>query len=382
VRIALFTNNYLPFCGGVTISVETLRRGLESSGHEAWVFGPRLAGAEDVSAKVVRYPSIPVATYPEFALAVPYSRRIDRLVTALDFDVIHAHHPFLLGPAARRLARRNRRPLVFTYHTRYEKYAHYVPLPLGLVQAAALRISAGFAAQADAVLAPSAVIRDELHARGVRTPIAVVPTGIDLDHFRPGDRAAARRLLGVGDGQPLVLYVGRLDREKSVDRVLQAFERVASTVPAAQLVLVGQGTETERLRRMAEALPVAERIRFLGLRPHHSLAECYQAADVFLFASETETQGLVLAEAAACGLPAVAVDAPGCDEVVRDGDTGILTKGDPAALAEAVIGLLLDPERRRAMARRAREIAERLFDVKLQIDRTMAVYADAVARLR
>jgi 1,2-diacylglycerol 3-alpha-glucosyltransferase len=382
VRIALFTNNYLPFCGGVTISVETLRRGLESSGHEAWVFGPRLTGAEDASVRVVRYPSIPVATYPEFALAVPYSRRIERLVSALAFDVIHAHHPFLLGPAARRLARRTRRPLIFTYHTRYEKYAHYVPLPLSLVQAAALRISAGFAAQADAVLAPSAVIRDELHARGVRAPIAVVPTGVDLERFRPGDREAARRSLGVGEGEPLVLYVGRLDREKSVDRVLAAFERVASTIPAARLVLVGQGTEAARLRRTAASLPVAERIRFLGLRPHDSLAECYQAADVFLFASETETQGLVLAEAAACGLPAVAVDAPGCDEVVRDGHTGILTKGDPAALAEAAIGLLLDPERRRAMARRAREVAESLFDVKLQIDRTMAVYADAVARLR
>lgn len=382
MRIALFTNNYLPFCGGVTISVETLRRGLEASGHEAWVFGPRLTGAEDASVKVVRYPSIPVATYPEFALAVPYSRRIERLVSALAFDVIHAHHPFLLGPAARRLARRIRRPLIFTYHTRYEKYAHYVPLPLRLVQAAALRISAGFAAQADAVLAPSAVIRDELHARGVRTPIAVVPTGVDLERFRPGDREAARRSLGVGQGEPLVLYVGRLDREKSVDRVLGAFERVASTIPAARLVLVGQGTEAERLRRTAASLPVAERIRFLGLRPHDSLAECYQAADVFLFASETETQGLVLAEAAACGLPAVAVDAPGCDEVVRDGDTGILTKGDPAALAEAAIGLLLDPERRRAMGRRAREVAESLFDVKLQIDRTMAVYADAVAQMR
>ena len=382
MRIALFTNNYLPFCGGVTISVETLRRGLEASGHEAWVFGPRLTGAEDASVRVVRYPSIPVATYPEFALAVPYSRRIERLVTALAFDVIHAHHPFLLGPAARRLARRTRRPLIFTYHTRYEKYAHYVPLPLSLVQAAALRISAGFAAQADAVLAPSAVIRDELHARGVRAPIAVVPTGVDLERFRPGDREAARRSLGVGEGEPLVLYVGRLDREKSVDRVLAAFERVASTIPAARLILVGQGTEAARLRRTAASLPVAERIRFLGLRPHDSLAECYQAADVFLFASETETQGLVLAEAAACGLPAVAVDAPGCDEVVRDGDTGILTKGDPAALAEAVIGLLLDPERRRAMGRRARELAESLFDVKLQIDRTMAVYADAVARLR
>ena len=382
MRIALFTNNYLPFCGGVTISVETLRQGLEAAGHEAWVFGPRLAGAQDSSTRIVRYPSIPATTYPEFALAVPYSRRIAKTFTGLDFDVVHAHHPFLLGPAARRLARRTRRPLVFTYHTRYEKYAHYVPLPLGLVESAAIRLSAGFAAKADAVLAPSAVIRDELHARGVRAPIAVVPTGVDLERFRPGDRAAARRSLGVGQGEPLVLYVGRLDREKSVDRVLGAFERVASTIPAARLVLVGQGTEAERLRRTAASLPVAERIRFLGLRPHDSLAECYQAADVFLFASETETQGLVLAEAAACGLPAVAVDAPGCDEVVRDGDTGILTKGNSAALAEAVIGLLLDPERRRAMARRAREVAEHLFDVKLQIDRTMAVYADAVARLR
>jgi glycosyltransferase involved in cell wall biosynthesis len=226
------------------------------------------------------------------------------------------------------------------------------------------------------------VVRDELHARGVRTPIAVVPTGIDLARFRPGDRAAARRRLGVGESDALVLYVGRLDREKSVDRVLVAFERIASTVASARLLLVGHGTEAARLQRMASGLSVAPRIRFLGVRPHGELTECYQAADVFLFASETETQGLVLAEAAACGLPAVAVDAPGCDEVVRDGDTGILTKTDPAALAEAAIGLLLDPERRRGMARRAREVAEREFDVRLQIDRTLAVYLDAIARGR
>src|SRR6185436_2297306 len=153
-----------------------------------------------------------------------------------------------------------------------------------------------------------------------------------------------------------------------------------STIPAARLVLVGQGTEAERLRRTAASLPVAERIRFLGLRPHDSLAECYQAADVFLFASETETQGLVLAEAAACGLPAVAVYAPGCDEVVRDGDTGILTKGNSAALAEAAIGLLLDAERRAAMGVRARQVAEQAFDVTMQITRTLDVYAEAQAR--
>jgi 1,2-diacylglycerol 3-alpha-glucosyltransferase len=382
VRIALFTNNYLPFCGGVTISVETLRAGLEARGHEAWVFAPRLSADADDNEKVVRYPSVPAATYPDFALAVPWSPAVVRRVRALDFDVFHAHHPFLLGPAARRLARRAGRPLVFTYHTRYEKYAHYVPLTPRLVEVAALRLSGRFAATADAVIAPSAVVRDELRERGVPAPVAVavVPTGVDLARFHPGRRADARRALGLGAGDAVVLYVGRLDREKSVERLLLAFERVAHTVRAARLVLVGRGTQAERLRTLAAALGVGTRVTFAGLCPHAALPRYYQAADLFFFASETETQGLVLAEAAACGLPAVAVNAPGCAEVVRDGETGILTKAEVPALAEAAIGLLLDADRRRQLATRARMVAERDFGVELQIDRTLAVYAEARAR--
>jgi len=380
VRIGLFTNNYLPFCGGVTVSIETLRRGLEARGHEAWVLAPRFPGAADTTPRTLRYPSIPAATYPEFSLAIPYSPRLARRIRAIDFDVFHAHHPFLLGPAARRLARRQGRPLVFTYHTRYDKYAHYVPLRRSLVEAAARGLSTRFAARADAIIAPSAVLREELRARGVGTPIAVVPTGVDLVRFSPGDRTAARRARGLDEDALLVLYVGRLDREKSVDRVLAAFERVAGTIARARLVLVGQGTQGEELRRMAAGLNAGGRVTFAGVCPHEDLPDYYRAADLFLFASETETQGLVLAEAAACGLPAVAVNAPGCAEVVHDGDTGVVTKGDPAALAEAAIGLLIDPARRTTMALRARQLAEREFDVTLQIDRTLDVYAGALAR--
>jgi len=380
VRVALFTNNYLPFTGGVTISVETLRRGLEACGHEVWVFCPRFRAASPDGARVVRYPSIPAATYPEFSLAIPFSKRIAQDVRRLDFDVFHAHHPFLLGPTALRLARRLSRPLVFTYHTRYEKYAHYVPLTRSLVETAAVRLSSGFAARADTVIAPSAVIRDQLRQRGVRTPIAVVPTGIDLGQFAPADQAAARRALALPEGDAVVLYVGRLDREKSVDRILTAFDRIAGTVPRARLVLVGHGTETERLMRLARAMRVGDRIHFLGVVRHDAVAACYQAADVFLFASETETQGLVLAEAAACGVPAVTVAAPGCDEVVRDGASGLLTKNDAAALAEAAIRLLLDAPRRLAMGKRARQIAEQDFGVGIQIDRTLALYREALGR--
>jgi 1,2-diacylglycerol 3-alpha-glucosyltransferase len=381
VRIGLFTNNYLPFCGGVTISVETLRRGLERRGHEVWLFAPCFPGALDDAPRVVRVPSVPAGTYPEFALAIPWLPALARRVRALDLDVFHAHHPFLLGPAARRFARRAGRPLVFTYHTRYEKYAHYVPLTRPLVEAAALGLSTRFAASAEAVLAPSALVRDQLRARGVTAPLAVVPTGVDLAHFRPGNRAEARRTLGLGAEDPLLLYVGRLDREKSVDRVLLAFERIAGTLPAARLWLVGQGKESAALQRQAAASPAGDRIYFAGVREHARLAAWYQAADCFLFASETETQGLVLAEAAACGLPAVAVLAPGSDEVVRDGESGILTKGEPAALAEAAIGLLLDAERGAAMRARARLVAEAEFDVERQITRTLDVYAEARERV-
>jgi len=382
VRIGLFTNNYLPFCGGVTISVETLRCGLEARGHEVWVFAPRFPGVVDDPARVVRVPSVPAGTYPEFALAIPWGRGVARQARALALDVFHAHHPFLLGPAARRFARRAGRPLVFTYHTRYEKYAHYVPVTRTLVEAAALGLSTRFAARADAVLAPSGLVRDQLRARGVTAPVAVVPTGVDLTRFRPGDRLAARRELGLGADDPLLLYVGRLDREKSVDRVLLAFERIAGTLPSARLWLVGQGKESEALQRLAARSPAGARIYFAGVREHARLAAWYQAADCFLFASETETQGLVLAEAAACGLPAVAVLAPGSDEVVRDGESGILTKGEAAALAEAAIGLLLDGERRAAMRVRARQLAEAEFDVERQLTRTLDVYAEAHARCR
>ena len=163
--------------------------------------------------------------------------------------------------------------------------------------------------------------------------------------------------------------------------MLLAFERVAGTLADARLWLVGHGKESAALRALAGQLGAAERIHFAGVREHAGLATWYQAADLFLFASETETQGLVLAEAAACGLPAVAVIAPGCDEVVRDGETGILTKNDPAGLAEAAIGLLLDGERRAAMRLRARQVAEREFDVELQIDRTLQLYAEARAHV-
>ncbi len=379
MRIGLFTNNYLPFCGGVTVSVETLRRGLAARGHAVWVLAPAAAGAVPDPA-VIRCPAVPAPTYPGFQVPVPIGRGLARRVRALGLDVFHAHHPFLLGPLARRLARAAGRPLVFTYHTRYEKYAHYIPLRRRWVERAAIRLSTRFAAVADAVIAPSHAMNETLVARGVRAEVSVIPTGVDLDRFSPGGRDAARAALGLPADDPVLLYVGRLDPEKSVERVLAAFARLHGTLPGARLLLVGQGTDATRLQALARTLPGSDRVWFLPARDHDDLPACYRAADLFLFASETETQGLVLAEAAASGVPVVSVSAPGCDEVVRDGETGLLTKADPAAMAEAAVGLLLDRERRRRMGARARELAAGEFDAALQVDRTLALYARLMER--
>lgn len=379
MRVGIFTNNYLPMRGGVTTAVETLRRGLEAEGNPVWVFAPRFPAAPPDPPSVFRYPSVPAPTYPDFPLAVPFSRRLAKTVRALDIEIFHAQHPFLLGRTARRLARRLGRPLVFTYHTRYEKYAHYVPLRQNLVEVAAIRWSCRFANLADLVIAPSVRIRDTLRERGVRVPIEVVPTGVELDCFTVGDRGAAREELGLPPGDPILLYVGRLDREKSVESLLAAFEQVAVVVPAARFLLVGHGAQARSLRDQARRSPVGGRIEFRGVLPREALPPYYRAADLFLFASETETQGLVLAEAAASGLPAVAVGASGVDEVVVSGETGILTKPEPRELADAAIALLLDSERRRAMGTSARRLAEREFCARRQASRVAALYRALVA---
>ena len=276
---------------------------------------------------------------------------------------------------ARRLARRLAVPLVFTYHTRYEKYAHYVPAPERLVAALAVRLACRFADRAELVIAPSASIAETLRTRGVRARVAVVPTGVPLDRFCPGGAGAARRALGLTPEALVCLYVGRLDREKSVERVIEAFGLIAGALPQARLLLVGQGSHAEALGRQAAASPARDRIRLMGGVAREALPAYYRAADLFLFASETETQGLVLAESHACGLAAVAVRASGVEEVVVDGATGLLTKPDARDLADAAIGLLLDPARRAAMGVAGRLVAERTFSATGQVAAMVELYA-------
>ena len=372
LRIGLFTNNYFPMLGGVPTAVETIRGDLEALGHEVVIVAPRMAGADDGGRWLIRVPAVPAPTYPDFALPLPLGPGLTRRLRALDLDVFHAHHPFLLGASARRLARASGRPFVFTYHTLYDRYAHYVPLlPRQVVARGAIRWSAGFADTADLVLAPSDFVARRLRAQGVRRPIEVLPTGIDLDRFRPGDRADARRTLRLAADDRVLLYVGRLDREKNLEFLLEAIARVR--VPRVRLLLVGRGTQAAALRRAAEARGVADRVDLRGGSPPDGLPAYYRAADAFVFASTTETQGLAVLEAMACGLPVVAVRATGIEEVVAEGVSGLLVPEAPAVFGDAVGQILIDRDLAAKLAIGARDAALP-FESTALVRRLVALY--------
>lgn len=315
---------------------------------------------------VVRVRSLPLPTRTAYRLTVPMLPR-----ESASLSIVHAHSPFVTGWLGQRAAKRDGVPLVFTYHTQLDQYAHYVPFESRLTRSAATRLTRAFANAADAVVVPTETMRRRLRDVGVRSRIEVVPSGIDVDRFARGERSAkTRAAFGAGTDDKLVLTVGRLGREKNVELVLEAFARLND--PAARLVAIGDGPHREMLERLAERTGLAARVRFTGELAREALPDAYASADAFLFASRTETQGLVLVEALAARLPIVAVDTPQTRDVV--GDHARLVAEDPLALAAALRETLACDVTPGVPAS-----AAAAFDRTALGDRIIALYASLVA---
>jgi glycosyltransferase involved in cell wall biosynthesis len=360
MRIGLFTNNYRPLVNGLATSVETFALAFRRAGHEVTVVAPRYPRVSGREEGVLRVPGVRALTHHAYVLPMAWWPGVASAVADLQLDVFHAQHPLLLGAAAARWARRSKRPLVFTYHTHYDRYAHYVPGPTRLVARLAIRQAAAFADRADLVVAPGPAVVRALRAQGVQTRIAIVPTGVPL----PTSSAAPRRMtcrqgLGLDEGNPLCLAVGRLAKEKNQGFLLSAFAHILPNLPNARLVLVGEGDDRQRLERLAHSLGIRDRVRFVGAVPHEAVGDYYQAADLFLFPSTSETQGIVVLEALAAGLPVVAVTSDAAADLLSDGQGGVLTPEDPVAFAESALVLWEQPERRQGMAEAGRRIAAR-----------------------
>jgi glycosyltransferase involved in cell wall biosynthesis len=306
-------------------------------------------------------------------LTVPLVSRRNRRGIINNLDVLHAHSPFVTGWMSVRYARRLRIPLVYTYHTRLEEYVHYLPFDPKATRYAASTLTRSFANLADAVIVPTPAMRRRLAEIGVTAHIEVVPSGIDLGHFGAGKmRPELRRRLGANEGEKLLLFVGRLGREKNVELLLEAL--TLARVPA-RLAIAGDGPEREALEARAAELGVRERVRFLGALERSELPDYYASADAFVFPSVSETQGLVLVEAMGAGCAVIAADAPVVREVL--GGEGRLVALSAQAFAAAIDALPATPDPDESA--RSRTAAAR-FGIDSQARRVVGLYEALRAR--
>jgi glycosyltransferase involved in cell wall biosynthesis len=345
--VAFFTECYLPIVNGVVASIDGLRAGLVQAGVDVTIVAPRFSRARDDDGAILRLPSLPLPAPTAYRLCVPIvSRRTRARIRAA--SVVHAHSPFVTGWLGASVARRQRIPLVFTYHTRLEEYAHYAPFEPRATRSAMTALTRTFANRADAVVVPTRAMERHLRDIGVLAPIAIVPSSIDVERFGAGRRTrAARALLGANDGERIVLAVARVAKEKRLELAIDALARARGF----RLAIVGAGPERAALEGRAAALGVRERVRFTGQLDPAALPDLYASSDAFVFPSASETQGLVLAEAMAAGLPVVAVDGAVNREVLAG--FGRLAAPDPGEFADALAAAVAAP-RDRAAAEHAR----------------------------
>jgi len=296
------------------------------------------------------------------------------------FDLVHVHTPFLAHYSGVRFARRARIPVVATYHTLFEEYLHhYVPLlPRVLGAALARRFTRSQCAQLRAIVAPSEPMRDRLLAYGVSTRIEVIPTGLPADRYVPGDGRRFRERFSIAADRPLLLYVGRVAHEKNIEFLLHSFVALRRSCPGALLAIAGEGPAREHLRAQVLRLGIAQEVLFIGyLDRERTLADCYSAADVFVFASRTETQGLVLLEALAQGRPVVSTSHLGTASILQPGCGARVAPDRPDAFAQAVLDVLDDPARAARLSSQARSYAQG-WSSALMARRLAQLYRDLV----
>ncbi|MCW8892705.1 MAG: glycosyltransferase, partial [Deltaproteobacteria bacterium] len=297
-------------------------------------------------------------------------------------DIVHTHHPYLLGVTALRIARYRRLPLVFTHHTRYEEYSHYVPGDSILLRRFVTEIATQYANLADQVIAPSESIRDLLRQRAVTTAIEVIPTGVVVENFSDGSGGKVRRKLNLPPHSYVVGHLGRLAPEKNIEflaRSVAKFIKNTARTPAFKdcyFLVIGAGPCEQNIRDIFWSAGIASKLHILGVLQQRDLADALAAMDIFTFSSKSETQGMVLTEAMAAGVPVVALDAPGAREIVRNRANGLLLQQEESieGFARAIDWMARQsPQQQRKFQQAARQTAE-AFSMSRTVEKALSCY--------
>ena len=355
MNILMLSDVYFPRVNGVSTSMQTFCRELAANGHSVTIVAPDYGAPErDSEFEIVRLPSSRIFFDPEDRLIHrSAARSVVAELAKRHWDVIHVHTPFRAHRIGVELARYTGRPTIESYHTYFEEYvANYLPwFPTAPLRFLVRRFSRKLCESVDHLIVPTAEMADVLQRYGIRTPATVVPTGIRLEEFSNGDGARFRRAHGIGENQPMLLTVSRLAIEKNIDFLLEVAAVLEREFDDFVFVVAGEGPDAPRLGKLAATLGLGERVRFLGnLDRNTTLLDCYSAADVFVFASNTETQGLVLIEAMACSAPIVSTAVMGTATVLRDTHSALIAEENVGAFAATVARLLRSPAERAALS--------------------------------
>lgn len=382
LKILFISDVYFPRINGVSTSIKTFVEQIKSLGHEVHLIAPDYEVETLDEAWIKRIPARSIYFDPEDKL-MKYGEAM-KLLPALrgeKYDIIHVHTPFVAHYLGLKLAAKLDIPCIETYHTFFEDYLHhYLPwVPKFLARGMARLISKQQCNAVDAIVAPSHPMLDVLRGYGVNVSAEVIPTGLQDYSFKEADGKAFRNKYDIPLDRPMLLYVGRVAFEKNIEFLLGMAMVLSDERPDILLVVTGEGPAEASLHKLAKTLNIENNVKFLGyLDRATELNACYQAADVFVFASKSETQGLVLLEAMAQGTPVVAIAELGTASILVEGEGALISKENTLEFAEKVHQLLIYPEQRFELGRRAKEYALRKWTARLQAERMLKFYSQLI----
>jgi 1,2-diacylglycerol 3-alpha-glucosyltransferase len=388
MRILLATDTYYPDVNGAAYFTYRLATMLSHRGHNVFVMCPsrsfRNTVSNDNAVTVYGIRSIPIPIYRNFRISPLFiPRGVTRAVKEISPDIVHIQNHFLIGKEVVSAAKRLGIPAIGTNHFMPENLVHYLHLP-GIaerwVQKLAWRQFVRVFEQLDSVTTPTKTAAALLEKAALNKDVMPVSCGIDLERFKPtNDGAYLKRRFGIPTDRPVLLYVGRLDKEKKIDVVLRALPDI-SRVTGVHLVLAGLGKEKQNLEALAEKLGIRKAVTFTGFVPDEDLQNIYRVADLFVTAGIAELQSIVTMEAMASGLPVVAVNAMALPELVHNGENGYLfSDGDSEMLAERVIAILANRALRARMSEKSLEIIKD-HDINKTVEKYESIYSEIVNR--
>lgn len=376
LRIAIFSDSALPILNGVSVSIDALVRELRNAGHSVVVFTAGHPFYRDPDPNTYRFFAIQTPWTKGYPLAVPPFYPMLHQFRKRRFDLIHTHTPFTIGTVGLRWAQSHDLPIVSTYHTLYDRYAHYVPyFPRRYVRFKIAKHTNFYYNHVNHIITPSEASLKWLRRHSVERPITVIPTGIAPPVAY--SKEEARSQLGIEPEQKVLLYVGRIAKEKNLDCLFYAAAIAFAKNPELRLWLVGDGPYRKECMNMARDLGIGDRVRMVGFVPREQVDRYYAASDLFVFSSITETQGLVVQEAMNYGLPAVVVAGGGAEASVLHGHNGLVVKNDASDFAQNILSVMNDPTRYSKLASAASESIGS-HSTKKMCDRVVEVYRQVI----